>query len=150
MWHDLDRFERSPVQTAPRNSFTSFWKISVPTIGCWTADNCLQINSGVASYPVSTRSRLTWHFHFRFSCKHTHYKRCPTISGTKIPLSQSFSRRPTADKELEKLWARDWASTIHADVPPRSNVSGSFLFYFARFHSPWSGSMSKDIYNSCW
>ena len=24
-----------------------------------------------------------------------------------IPLSQSFSRRPTADKELEKLWARD-------------------------------------------
>ena len=26
-----------------------------------------------------------------------------------IPLSQSFSRRPTADKEPEKLWARDWA-----------------------------------------
>ena len=25
-----------------------------------------------------------------------------------MPLSQSFSRRPTADKELEKLWARDW------------------------------------------
>ena len=25
-----------------------------------------------------------------------------------IPLSQSLSRRPTADKELEKLWARDW------------------------------------------
>ena len=59
MWHDLHRFERSPVQTAPRNSFTSFWKISVPTIGCWTADNCLQIDSEVASYPVSTRSRLT-------------------------------------------------------------------------------------------
>ena len=27
--------------------------------------------------------------------------------GTKISLSQSFSRRPTVDKELEKLWARD-------------------------------------------
>ena len=26
-----------------------------------------------------------------------------------IPLSQSFSRRPTADKEPEKLWDRDWA-----------------------------------------
>ena len=56
MWHDLDRFERSPVQTAPRNSFTSFWKISVPTIGCWTADNCLQIDS------ESFRSRLLSRF----------------------------------------------------------------------------------------
>ena len=27
--------------------------------------------------------------------------------GNRNPLSQSLSRRPTADKEPEKLWARD-------------------------------------------
>ena len=39
---------------------------------------------------------------------------------------------------------------VNGEFPPRSNVSGSFSFYFATFHSPWSGNMSKDIYNSCW
>ena len=29
--------------------------------------------------------------------------------------------------------------------PPRSNVSGSFSFCIARFHSQGSGNMSKDI-----
>ena len=46
--------------------------------------------------------------------------------------------------------AQRQALTKHTTSPPRSNVSGSFPFYFATFHSPWSGNMSKDIYNSCW
>ena len=38
-----------------------------------------------------------------------------------------------------------WGTKSAANPSPRSNVSGSFSFYFARFHSQCSGSMSKDI-----
>ena len=34
------------------------------------------------------------------------------------------------------------------EPPPRSNVSGSFSFYFKRFHSQSSINMSKDMCNS--
>ena len=33
----------------------------------------------------------------------------------------------------------------YSHSPPRSNVSGSFSFYFARFHPQWIGNMIKDI-----
>ena len=40
-------------------------------------------------------------------------------------------------------------ATFFRLAPPRSNVSGSFSFYFVRFHSQSSINMSKDIRNCC-
>ena len=39
-----------------------------------------------------------------------------------------------------------WVRFPHpASYPPRSNVSGRFSFYFARFYSQGTGNMSKDV-----
>ena len=43
--------------------------------------------------------------------KHAHKNRNRTISVVKIPCPQSSSRRPTADRGVGELWARDWGGT---------------------------------------
>ena len=56
-----------------------------------------------------------------------------------IPLSQSFSRRLTADKEPEKLWARDCAAQNSIRGVPFNSVSHCKPFISILFHSTKGG-----------
>ena len=46
-----------------------------------------------------------------------------------MPLSQSFSRRPTADKEPEELWARDWRSCGSVRTGPGKSWNFTLAFF---------------------
>ena len=60
--------------------------------------------------------------------------------GNRNPLSQSLSRRPTADKELEKLWARDCYSAGES----RTQISFYVLKCEIWFVALWNGLRGKQ------
>ena len=53
-------------------------------------------------------NQLFGYFYWFLFCKPINCNKKSQRIFKEIPLCQSFFRRPTADKESEKLWARDW------------------------------------------
>ena len=82
---------------------------SLPTEKKFATECCLAVTFPLLTYITQKFGQISENSDFRFHshCSCIAIRRANQI-GNRNPLSQSFSRRPTADKEPEKLWARDW------------------------------------------